>query len=551
MNFLSRVTCSIYSAMLIAAPNLSHGGGVEFRYVIRSASFSEAFDRSTGLYRDEYLDGQAEVEANACSGLLKFERKPPGYPNNAPPGRWLLAPPAGVHSYRWTVDAGTATTRVIDLPVQQNVEVYTNDRRSLLLLEDAANSCRVRILLKAGLTHSLKLELIGTNNVVVADAGRLVPIRPATLVVSIGDSYASGQGNPDVEGEPTDLGREKVCDWPTLSARDRLRPEMKREPIWRLSAPDWRSLRSSHAASAYLLSNTHAPVTFVSFAKSGARLEDVMEQVVRMRMMIKGRTVAALLISAGGNDLAFSEGLTALTGGKFGADEFRGVFDYLINHPKIVDRRTNPALPIPDRIANAMRRVYPVLFEYLSKTFLSEAELDSFDGKLGDLVKRVKDWKPQRIVWIGYPLSFFDDVNGHPSSTCEIFATGRAIGLGDIVGVGVEVDEALAIKEAANALNERLLKRIREASIRYIDLRTIYSGHGYCAAKGSMRYFVHARESCMTQGDFEGTMHPNADGVAATAARIHKELASWIPVPKAPPPVIRPTRDGGQGGTNR
>lgn len=117
------------------------------------------------------------------------------------------------------------------------------------------------------------------------------------LIVSIGDSSASGQGNPDVPGRPKGfevdfswwdlippLGIYKItaaaAEWgwnylkqkfTTLTRAAEAKIDMDPDPIW-LEWRAYRSLQSGPALAARRLESDGRTVTFLSFARSGAEI---------------------------------------------------------------------------------------------------------------------------------------------------------------------------------------------------------------------------------------------------------------------------------------
>jgi len=116
------------------------------------------------------------------------------------------------------------------------------------------------------------------------------------LIVSIGDSVASGQGNPDIprKGSAPAKWVDKLC------ARSAI------------AGPAQAGLSIEEA-------DPHTSVTFISFACTGAGITDgllgkqmrasiaVPPQIEKLRETLNGRNIDALLISVGGNDLGFAD----------------------------------------------------------------------------------------------------------------------------------------------------------------------------------------------------------------------------------------------------
>jgi lysophospholipase L1-like esterase len=119
------------------------------------------------------------------------------------------------------------------------------------------------------------------------------------LIVSIGDSFASGQGNPDIERDD------------------------RRKAQW-VDVECHRSANAGPAKAALRIerADPHTSVTFISYACSGARIRELVTseqkkgrkglapQIRRLRKAISGRRIDALLISIGGNDVSFSRLVT-------------------------------------------------------------------------------------------------------------------------------------------------------------------------------------------------------------------------------------------------
>jgi hypothetical protein len=191
------------------------------------------------------------------------------------------------------------------------------------------------------------------------------------LVVSIGDSYSSGQGNPDRNGIPA-VGSEAICEATTLvmlvqKLHDALEEipaigeaveffedifeglvdigegilgfftgedewvHMDPPPVW-LEPLAWRSLRSSPALAAQAARNRFGRlITFVSVAQSGAEIDSGLlrpqrdfvnvgqiDEVVELLRDPRDRTrllrpVDVLIMSIGGNDVGFSGTLSDMT----------------------------------------------------------------------------------------------------------------------------------------------------------------------------------------------------------------------------------------------
>src|SRR5262249_29554101 len=137
------------------------------------------------------------------------------------------------------------------------------------------------------------------------------------LIISIGDSYASGEGNPLEAQEFDFIGcRSKEAVWGDTGDD----PDCVRCHRSVLSGPAQAALQVEQA-------DPHTSVTFVSFACSGAQIEvgvlqpyagiegppgtsnlpPIPAQIDQVSSLAQGRAIDALVVSIGGNDAGFSK----------------------------------------------------------------------------------------------------------------------------------------------------------------------------------------------------------------------------------------------------
>ena len=191
-----------------------------------------------------------------------------------------------VRLYTWTIDAAGW-----DAPL----EYHRIDRHLDLLLPEGDYRVEVGALLDVpwGKVVARDVQTIRVSDI---------------LIVSIGDSYASGEGNPEVPRE----GSETAALW-----GDGATPYAES-----LHAATRRSTVAWPARAAMYLEqgDRHSSVTFVSVAASGARIdngmirgrEDRASQIQQVADLVGHRTVDLLLIQAGGNSVGFSRFIRAL-----------------------------------------------------------------------------------------------------------------------------------------------------------------------------------------------------------------------------------------------
>jgi GDSL-like Lipase/Acylhydrolase family len=305
------------------------------------------------------------------------------------------------------------------------------------------------------------------------------------LVVCLGDSCAAGEGNPDITGRVR-FGIE--CDAATASmvAEKEAKKIGINKKINMLKRARWleplahRSLRSGHARGTRSAEDRTAGrvITFVTFATSGAKIkEGLLEaqhpwqkplggQLEEARRTVGDRSVEALLLSIGGNDVGFAAGLEQLA-----SDWQGGGLDKMVSETR--------------------RRI------------------DELEGKFDDLAASIEEiLNPRRVFITEYPTGLFDKKDplgplGRRAEGCGVFDS--------TAYMQVSAVDAHMIFELAHRLNDQ----VRSAAERhdgwtYIDgINEGFAGHGYCEDD---TFWIGAEQSCRGQGDFEGTMHPNFNG---------------------------------------
>jgi GDSL-like lipase/acylhydrolase family protein len=282
------------------------------------------------------------------------------------------------------------------------------------------------------------------------------------VVASIGDSYSSGEGNPDKNNDsPFPPGNEEWKD-----------------------AQCHRSASGWPFRAALELESRTTSVTFLSFACSGAEVRDLIftgytgieegrelrGQLTALRdtLGLPGRSptraVDALLISAGVNNMHFSDLLTSCAE-SVGNDCTEGSVAYSVNGGLL-------GLPLryqelDSRIRHTVRAPSVFVAEYPSRVFTNG-----------------------------------DDRHGG----CGIFEA------------GMNSDEAHWISDRGDGLNAAIGAAADLYGWTYIGgVRDAFRGHGYCADDDDT-WFRSWSGSQKLQADENGTAHPNRDGHRAVAA---------------------------------
>jgi hypothetical protein len=356
------------------------------------------------------------------------------------------------------------------------------------------------------------------------------------LIVSIGDSYASGEGNPDTPGEPEgfdpDLSfwdkinpvkliyelTKEALDWgwnklkrefTTLSRAADATIDMDPAPVW-LEARAHRSLRSGPAMAARVLENPQRGdvITFLSFARSGAEIEAGLlgprtsggkpndgwigniGQIKEIKRTVGDKAIDALIISIGGNDVGFAGSLKALIEG----DLFWKKGDDSENRQQTLKKVKRKL----DKLASSFQR----------------------------LADAISELNVRRVYLTEYPTALFDierDGKVGVSSGCGIF--------GSSFDADIDLADARAIKKAAELLNDFLHTEATKYGWIYVGgIAEAFEGRGYCM--GDRRLYVQVEESMVEQGDTEGTMHPNAKGHQIYSRQLRKALRRHTIEPK-------------------
>jgi hypothetical protein len=212
-------------------------------------------------------------------------------------------------------------------------------------------------------------------------------------------------------------------------------------------------------------------------------------QIEEAKRTVGDRSIDALLLSIGGNDVGFASGLKDLTAG-FSSRE------------------------------DVVEEV--------------EAKIESLEDEFDTLSMAIDDLDPDHVFITEYPIAFFDvDDDGSVSVGCGVF-TDAPVG-----GFGITEEDALEIKRLGKLLNAHVEDAAERHDWTYVDgIVEGFRGHGYC--RGEDRYFVTWSESMRRQNDHKGVMHPNQAGHEVYADRI---VAAMRDSPFSRPPPVEEEDD--------
>jgi hypothetical protein len=522
------------------------------RFVVQAESrhprIGRDYSTSTHSYTSSYVNPSGYgITIDAFPGKILIKHKgdtqvPPGGDPKQAKDVWKLLGPLGTVGWEFSISGRPfskipigpkpplfSATQTTKLPTMIGQFNEASDRNAwncrFVVPGPGVYDISVRTLIKgAGSTPR-------THRVVLRDF----------LVVSIGDSAASGEGSPDIPGEPAgfepDLAwwevlvvplavfelTKEALDWlknqvvknmTTITRALDFTLDMDPEPVW-LEEEAHRSLLSGHGRAARLLEDRDVGtvVTYLGFGRSGATIEAGLVGVGRGKddkwinniseieetfRTVGGKQIDALLIHVGINDVGITGTLTQLLRGD---NAIIGISKDNVNR-ELVKRRAREAL---DRL--------PARFEKLA-TELARLNV-------------------REVYLVEYPGGAFDGTDKKPKAGCGVFDS--------MFDVDMTHRDAELVQEINTALNAALAKIAAAHGWNFVGgIEAASRGHGYCVAD---TFFIGAEESLGFQGDTEGTIHPNAK----LHSLIAKAIASAVKKHTIDAPEPGSTHGGGGG----
>jgi lysophospholipase L1-like esterase len=320
------------------------------------------------------------------------------------------------------------------------------------------------------------------------------------LVVSIGDSVASGEGNPD---RPASLVRR--AGWKNRQCH--------------------RSLGSGHALAAMQVLGSDQRGRLVLLGCSGAAIEKGLlepyrgiqpppddrpqpPQVERLGELAADHEIDAVLLSIGGNDLGFIR-----------------FVEFCILHTSCPTRRFDPEPGEPGPLP-ALKDYVPQALDQLADRYVA----------LNDALAEVVP--PDRVIVVEY----FDPTSAPADAPPDIASDGDCR---MFLGLITPAESRWAREQVLQPLNDQIHESAEEFGWQVVEgVDEEFAGHGLCA--GRERYVTTARESVFGQGislgdslldrqayrellaSYKGTLHPNPAGHRATAELIAPVLADLV-----------------------
>ena len=378
-------------------------------------------------------------------------------------------------------------------------------------------TCQTHFLLDVGL-HTVSLRLAGK----VVDTQYVTP--RDWLIAAIGDSYGSGEGNPDVpkverraRPDIRSLWQDPQCHRSTFAGAAQAAAEVERADV-----------RSS-VTLVHLACSGATVVKGLLGDYSGAKPDDDKSrkkpaQIDELASLLRGRRIDALSISIGGNDIGFGD-----------------IIQACLVFPDC-DSKTGK-LCVPRPLYPPARAVFAALG--LETRCATRSAHQIFDGGISRLTRRYNRLRaavrtlpvdPSRVIVMGYP----DVTRGTDGNFCgtsgnrdllydalpqvlgqlhvkrgvrRLVAAAQALGF-----LAIDGDEA---RWAGDTVLRRLNRKLKDLAG---DYGWHYVGghasaarrHGYCARDRWLRRWTEAKklQEALYRGvgQSPGAVHPNVDG---------------------------------------
>ncbi len=405
------------------------------------------------------------------------------------------------------------------------------------------------------------------------------------LVVAIGDSYGSGEGNPE-------LPQKFTLRWPyrnktaaELSTADlhgistsqfpwAWQVDTTAQALWARSGDVLMTQQSRLAhrsvlaysaqyAMALEKADPRTSVTYVSVAQSGATIPTLINQpnvaaeddatplppqLPELAEIVGDRPIDTLVISIGGNDAGFADIVKKMALSNFFMPD-------LLPQAAITHGLTaTNADTIADKVLARLQARPPMGMQWVLDTYRENTvNLAANYQRLGDAIRR--NFQVNQVAITEYPDVSRVTVRGLDGQPVNWWGP---VVFDLLPGVAVNSTQAMvATRMIARPLNAAIAQAAATNGWTYVGgIEEAFAGRGYTAPKAD-RWMRTARESLIQQSQpggisaslypvsGKGTLHPTAMGHAAMAARLavalgESEIAATIAA--ANPDISRPAR---------
>ena len=273
--------------------------------ILKSLSLSEAL-LFVVLFAVLVQTHSARAEAPpTAKSFVTMQPNPPLSFKWSMPKRFGPRKPDGMVDYHWNPETRSYSTDYVRpeswkvdfdacTPPATPGSTFAWEIDGVVIQNPNPSSCTFSHAFAAQRTYAVKLTMAAPDGAISVTSSP-VTVKDL-LIVSLGDSFASGQGNPDIPKKGSSPAKwiEKIC------ARSEF------------AGPAQAALSIEQA-------DPHTSVTFVSFACTGAEISagiigeqtinnvKLDPQIAKLRDALNGRKIDALLISVGGNDMGFAD----------------------------------------------------------------------------------------------------------------------------------------------------------------------------------------------------------------------------------------------------
>jgi lysophospholipase L1-like esterase len=332
-----------------------------------------------------------------------------------------------------------------------------------------------------------------------AFAGSPVTVKPRDLlVVGIGDSVASGEGNPDI---PATLS--SVATWENGNCH--------------------RSANSFEPLSALDLARTAeklktASVTFVHVACSGASIDDgiltpssgflgldkIPSQINQVVTLANGRPIDAVIVSAGANDLGFGTIVT-----------------FCVMHPNCAAEHASDMDPVLESELGTLPAAASAMTLGQAVTALL-ANLPNDYARLYAALSGTLHVEPSHV----FITQYFDPTRDSSGAFCATVA-------GGISGP----DVSWAYYHVVVPMNAAVATAAAKYGWTFVNgVQAAFRTHGYCSSDS---WIVSLSQSASVELSPAGDMHPNHAGHQAIADLVEPPLTSTL-FPGGKPVMLNP-----------
>ncbi|MEA2462043.1 MAG: hypothetical protein QOH90_2220 [Actinomycetota bacterium] len=369
------------------------------------------------------------------------------------------------------------------------------------------------------------------------------------LVLGLGDSYGSGEGNPR---KPAKWGR---LDFMSYGPIFGFVPKPSQNAVWD-NQPCHRSAFSGQALAAVALEkeDPRSSVTFVHLACSGATVfkgilgpyldppggrtdaqtRQQRPQVIRARQIANGEKYDDIILSIGGNDIGFAPIVKACAtfnncalkrSGNPQATLHEQTEGKLANIPTLYRRVAGCLSEVAQPCQLQSGASVPNLGAEPSSVFVTEYP----DSTTNDNGATCLSFLPlgtgvtwNESLWVGSVV-----LNGTAGTTYDFSKTdlnGHAIG------------EDVTLQVTSDGLDSGMYSSAHDSGWNYVSgISGDFKGHGYCAHDHWVRRIT---ESVGLQADVNGTAHPNHAGHQAYGDEIFKTMLVSVDIPVDPPTPV-------------